>query len=157
MIAFVVGQLFINYKHGVVASPLFHYGMYSEVMKTHNSYGVFEVVANGKVLAGKDFTPQQWDKILVPLRYYAQLNNVSNKLFYTDIKRLMNAAHLAPNEQQYAQECDAGKFMAWYKPYLSKIVNRPVENLNVRYRLYAYKEKRLAPTDSLLTLSQLCP
>ena len=33
MLGFIAGQLFINYKHGVVCSPFYHYGMYSEVMK----------------------------------------------------------------------------------------------------------------------------
>ncbi len=89
MIIFIAGQLFINYKHGLVASPFYHYGMYSEVMKVQAEYNVFEVTVNGRTLKGENFSAVQWDKIILPLVYFKNVSR-SNDLYYTTIKRLMN-------------------------------------------------------------------
>jgi hypothetical protein len=155
-VAFITGQLFINYKHGMVASPFLHYGMYSEVMKVKHTYGVFEVMVNGKPLQGKDYSAQQWDKIILPLRYYANIKAVSNKLYYTDIKRLMAAVKLSPVEQRYVQQCNAQQFQQWYKRYVQDVINTPVKQLDIRYHIYHSNDHQLQPTDTLLTITDLC-
>jgi hypothetical protein len=155
-VAFIIGQLFINFKHGMVASPFLHYGMYSEPMKVNDSYGVFEVYVDGKMLQGKDFSPQQWDKIIVPLRYFANLKHRSNELYYTDIQRLMKAVKLAPDQQHYLQQCNAEEFRQWYIRYLETVIDKPIHQLDTRYRIYRYNNTSLQPTDAILSLEQLC-
>src|SRR4051812_31223866 len=93
MVFFIAMQLFINYKHGVVLSPFYHYGMYSGVMNTNDSYTIFAVGLNGKQLRGQDFSSQQWDQIMLPLQYYSAINK-SNELYEADIKRLLEKMHL---------------------------------------------------------------
>jgi hypothetical protein len=156
MIVFIIGQLFINYKRGMVFSPFYHYGMYSEVMKEKNTYGVFEIEVNGKKLQAQNFTPQQWDKIVVPLSYYASINSKSNALYFTDIKRLMQALHIPANEVNYIQGCDSQRFTIWYQLYLTEILNEKVNTVEITYHVYQYKSGSLQPTDSILPISQLC-
>ena len=40
MLFFIVMQLFVFYKHGMVFSPWYNYGMYSEVIKPQKEYAV---------------------------------------------------------------------------------------------------------------------
>jgi hypothetical protein len=156
MIAFIIGQLFINYKHGMVFSPFYHYGMYSEVMKEKDNYAVFEIEVNGKKLLAQNFTIQQWDKIILPLNYYSSINTKSNALDYSDIKRLMNAIHIDANESKYIQTCNSKKFENWYQLYLGNLLNKKIDNLQIQYHIYQYKSGTLQPTDSILLLSQTC-
>jgi hypothetical protein len=156
MITFIIGQLFTNYKHGMVFSPFYHYGMYSEVMKEKDTYGVFEIEANGKKLAAQNFTVQQWDEIILPLNYYSSIRTKSNALYNSDIKRLMNSIHLNSNEDDYIQCCNSDGFESWYQLYLSNVLNEKINSLVIIYHLYQYKSRSLQPTGSILSLSQLC-
>lgn len=154
-VGFALLQLFINFKHGMVASPFLHYGMYSQAMKIKDSYDVVEVIVDGKMLEGKDFSPQQWDKITLPVHYFAQLNK-SNNLFDTDIQRLMHTAHLSTNKNNYVQPCNTNGFQKWYSAYLQNVLGKTIHQVDVRYRTYKFQHNRLAPTDSMLSLAQLC-
>ncbi len=156
MTLFVLGQLFINYKHGVVASPFLHYAMYSDVIKVNTNYPVFEVTVNGKLLQGKGYRPQQWDKILLPLYYFKNINALSNKMYHSDIKRLMTAAHLSPNDARFIQQCHAEQFTEWYISYLQTIINQQVNILDIRYHTYHFNGQLLTPTDTSFLFSQLC-
>ena len=49
MIIFIISQLYVGYKHGMVVSPFYNYGMYSEVFKIKDSYEIWEVEVNNKV------------------------------------------------------------------------------------------------------------
>ncbi len=157
MVLFAAGQLFINYKHGVVFSPFYHYGMYSDVIKVYEHYGVFEVKANGELLAGKDYSPQQWDKIITPLYYYKNIRENSNKMYENDIERLMKALHLSPDEKHYVQTCDEASFISWYKRNLENITGKTIQDVHVKFRTYSYSNAVLQPTDTVYSLNQLCP
>ena len=67
IIIFIAGQLFINYKRGLVFSPFYHYGMYSSIIKPATQYNIPEVFVDGERLAAKDFSPQEWDNIMQPV------------------------------------------------------------------------------------------
>lgn len=63
MLFFAIVQLFCFYKRGMVFSPWFNYGMYSEVIKPDSIYSVNKVFADGSLLQGNKYSPQEWDKI----------------------------------------------------------------------------------------------
>lgn len=152
---FVTAQLYINYKRGVVATPFYHYGMYSEVMKIENEYPVFEIEVNGQRLQAKDYTAQQWDKIILPLTYYTTINK-SNTLYHTDIKRLLDKIHFSSNEHHFLQACDVNGLTTWYRLYLQNILKQKVLGLDIKRRNYKYKQGHLIPDDTIFTLAQAC-
>lgn len=155
MIMFIIGQLFINYKRGMVISPFYHYGMYSEVMKQMPSYAVFEVKVDNMLLHGKDFTPQQWDKIILPLKYFHSLDSM-NSLYQKDVKRLMLIFNIKTDDAKFIRPCDAASFSQYYTPYLKNILNKQIDSVEVSYRKYLHTGGELKPTDEVYTLSQLC-
>lgn len=155
MILFIAGQLFINYKHGVVFTPFFHYGMYSEVMKVNTDFAVWEVEVNNKKLQTADFSIQDWDKIVLPLQYYAGIGK-SNAVYLADTKRLLNNIGIAADDQKFLNACDASSFQKWYKGYLQKIIGIEINSISIHSRTYQANNNKLVPTDRDTLLAQLC-
>lgn len=139
----------------MVVSPFYHYGMYSEVMNVKTNYPVLEVEVNSHMLMAKDFSPQQWDKIVMPLNYYAGINK-SNALYNTDIKRLISKFHVAADGSKFLQNCDSNNFIKWYSSYLESMINQKVDALNIHWRNYQFKSGLLQATNSIIPLAQAC-
>jgi len=154
-IVFAAGQLFINIKRGMVLSPFYHYGMYSEVIRVKPSYQVFQVVVNGIPLQGSHFTPWQWDRILWPVVYYSQVNK-SNALYTTDVKRLLQSIHLQPEDKHFLAACNYTQFEGWYKNFLSRLTNQQVSTIEVNLRQHSLVTSKLQPGTPTLSLQDLC-
>lgn len=155
IIFFITGQLFINYKHGLVISPFYHYGMFSDVFTPINTYEIIKVEQNGKILRGQDFSAQEWDKIILPVVYFANINS-SNSLFNTDIKRLVAQLHLSAAEKNFLLKCNYQEFENWYKNYLRQVTNQQTTSLHIYFHQYRYALNTLVATDSVTLLSQKC-
>jgi hypothetical protein len=155
MILFIVLQLFINFKRGVVMSPFYHFGMYSEVMPVKPTYPVMEVFVDGKMLQGKNFSQQQWDKILLPPLYFINLQSKSNALYHQDIERLLAKIEIQPNQQFFIASCDYNRFMSWYKPYLQKIIKMNVKQVDIYVKDYQFNNT-LQATANQSHISSLC-
>ena len=155
VIVFILGQLFINVKHGMVFSPFYHYGMYSQVMRPQSEYLVPEIVVDGILLKGNVFTPWAWDKILQPVNYFSAIRP-SNALYKNEVTRLTPAFLLPGKTSNFIQPCDYQSFMEWYKEYLSDILGRPVKTVEIISRKYAFSNGKLEPTPITFTLSSQC-
>lgn len=155
VILFICGQLFVILIWGIVVTPFYNYGMFSEVIDVKKDYQVFEVNANGKMLRGEDYSPQEWDKIMLPLQFYAGIKQ-SNKLYITDVKRLLNKFHLSSNDADFLISCNYLEFEKWYKNYLENVIHKKIDSVAVNYRSYKYQLNKLEATASFIPLSQLC-
>lgn len=155
MVVFVAGQLFISYKHGMIVSPFYNYGMYSEAFKVNDSYQTYELIQNGQMLRGQDFSPQQWDKIFLPVQYYANINR-NNDLYEQEVKRLMNKVGIVTSHREFIQQCNYAQFTSWYRSYLTDVTNHETVDLTINFRKYNFTSGRLVPTDSIIPLSSLC-
>jgi hypothetical protein len=151
----ICSQLFVILIWGIEISPFYNYGMYSEVMTVKNSYPVFEIVQNGKKLRGQDFTPERWDKIILPVQYFTDIHK-SNQLYETDIKRLLGKFHISANEKNFLSTCNYQQFEDWYKSYLSDVTNEKTQSLSVNYSTYLVQSNHLIASNAFLPLSQLC-
>lgn len=154
-ILFASTQLFINFKRGLVATPFYHFGMYSHPLYVEKEYKVWEIIANNKVIRMSNYTPQQCDRILSPLEYLSNIKK-SNNLYETDIKRLLDKFKISTNDKDFIQQCNYSDFEQWYKGYLSKIEGRPITTLSVTKRSYILKDSHLQPTENSASLSSLC-
>lgn len=132
MLLFIVCQLFINFKRGIVISPFYHYGMYSEVMKPKDSYDVFGIVADGETLPAKNFSAQQWDKIMQPIIYYSR-HKEWNMDMYNQVHRLTGIS----DTSKYISNVQKKDFFDWYRRYLSYILKKEVRSLTVQQKTYS--------------------
>jgi hypothetical protein len=155
MVIFILGQLFINFKRGMVISPFYHYGMYSEVMKPKPLYGVYEVRANNELLQSKNFSPQKWDKIILPIKYFHSLDSMSS-LYEKDVKRLMLSLGIRTDVTKFTRRCDAHTFSKSYRSYLQNVLNKTIGSVNISVRNYAFTGTELQPTEQVYSLEQLC-
>jgi hypothetical protein len=131
VVIFIICQLFINFKHGMVFSPFYHYGMYSEVMKPQQQYHVFGVIVDGEELKAKDFTPQQWDKIIQPVVYYSR-HQQWNRDMFAQVHRLVGINDSA----KYFNRLTKNDFNFWYRQYLSQIVGRDITSFSIQLKTY---------------------
>jgi len=130
IVMFIVSQLFINYKRGVVFSPFYHYGMYSSIMRPQPTYDVTEIEVNGKILQTKDFSPQQWDKIMLPVSMNDSQQRWNSSLYNTLIQRL---AH-AKDSSAYVNNYSAAQFQQWYSSYLETILGIKINSVNISHK-----------------------
>jgi hypothetical protein len=129
--AFALGQVLINLKHGMVFSPFYHYGMYSEVMKPRESYPVYEIVVNEQSLRAKDFTPQRWDKIVQPVQFFAR-HQEWNGYIFSEMNRLSGISDTA----RYFNHTTKREFYRWYERYLATELGTRVHSLNIQLKNY---------------------
>lgn len=132
VVLFIAGQLFINFKRGVVFSPFYHYGMYSEKVNLTDSIAIAEIIINNKPLKPFDFSAQEWDKLVLPIYFNSTVATHNNDLYRMDIERLLKKIGLQPKEQDYIMAWhDSIGFIKWYKPYAEKIIGEKIKDIHI--------------------------
>jgi hypothetical protein len=131
ILLFIFCQLFINFKKGMVVSPFYHYGMYSEVMKPKENYPFFKIAADGEVLKTKDFSAQQWDKIMQPVICYSR-HKEWNVAMFSEVQRITGIS----DTLKYISNVQKKDFFDWYTGYLSHILGKEVRSLTVQQKNY---------------------
>lgn len=133
-IFFVFAQLFINYKRGVVCTPFYHYGMYSEVITPKNSYSIPEIFVDHQLLSAKDFTPQMWDNITQPIVLFYQSQIENNLIWQQDIHRLLPFTDSA----KFANTLNEAGFKLWYGQHLEHLLNRQIDSVQIAFTNYFF-------------------
>jgi len=127
IIIFIAGQLFINYKRGLVFSPFYHYGMYSSIIKPATQYNITEVFVDSERLAAKDFSPQEWDNIMQPVIKFDEQKKWNDELWQTNIKRLLPFADAAKFNNNITKE----EFDQWYQSHLQNLLDRKINKIDM--------------------------
>ena len=131
VLIFALCQIFINYKQGIVITPLYHYGMYSKKVESIDSIELYAVKINGKVLQPFQFSAQEWDKLMLPVHQYCKIEKHNNDLFSKDIKRILNRLYLTADTSNFIVRKQPETFLNWYKNYASTIISAPITNLEI--------------------------
>lgn len=147
MVVFVLLQLYINYKHGMVISPFYHYGMYSEPMPVEPAYQSYLITVNGQTLQGKNFTAQQWDKIYQPIIYYHNIDS-SNRLYTQQVMRIMDKVNTKVKPDRFLQSVAAGRFCQWYTKYLESVLQKKINQISIEEIHLTFSSGHLHATDS---------
>jgi hypothetical protein len=155
VVLFMMCQLFINFKRGLVVSPFYHFGMYSHVMKPAVKYEAFEVVINGARLQGKNFTPWQWDKINQPLAYFYSVP-ANNAFFKNEVQRLTAKAGVLLDSSHFILTCSYPRFIDWYKDYLGRLLSVTISQIEINIRYYTYNRQHLQSNQTFHSLSEVC-
>lgn len=144
MLFFVIAQLVVNLKKGMVFSPFFHYGMYSAPEDALRVYDVNVVTLNGDTLRGKNFSPQQWDRIHFTLQ--AVLASSCDSSFYSSqVERLYAKTKLLPlpNLKNFVNPGTQMEKLNRYKKWLGKQLGKPDALIDVKQAAYRYQKSRL--------------
>jgi hypothetical protein len=147
-VLFIIGQLFINYKRGVVFSPLYHYGMFSEVINPQRNYTVTEIFVDEKLLRTKDFSPYQWDKIALPVNMFYTQQQWNSTIWQRDIHRLLRIT----DSSKYLNNITEASFKEWYKNYLQTILHQTISTIKIQFTNYEFDGKELKAVSKLSNL-----
>ncbi|MES2773729.1 MAG: hypothetical protein V4722_06070 [Bacteroidota bacterium] len=121
MLFFVLVQLFCFYKGGMVFSPWYNYGMFSERIEMKPQYPVNRVDG----LRGKDYTPQTWDKIHYTLQQI-QDQGKNDSLYENEVKRIFSKMHLPVAKKNKFISLTADENAApWYREYILSTLGIP--------------------------------
>lgn len=134
IIVFIAGQLFINYKRGVVFSPFYHYGMYSAIIKPDTLYNIPEVYVDGDRLAVKNFSPQEWDNIMQPVIKMNEQQKWNNQIWQTDIHRLLPFAEASKFTNSITKE----EFDQWYLLHLQNLLDKKINKVKINFSDYNF-------------------
>lgn len=152
MLFFIAMQLFCFYKGGMVFSPWYNYGMYSEVIKPLPEYALYKVYADGELMAGDQYSPQQWDNIHYKL-VQADATACNRNFYEKEISRLYKKFHLPlPDTSLYINT--HRKPVAIRQLYPNRLAHSFSKHyIEVFPALYKWNGERLIETDSLKTIS----
>jgi hypothetical protein len=151
MLFFVCVQLFCFYKKGMVFSPWYNYGMYSEVMNPKEVYTVTKVYADSQLLKGNNFSPQAWDRIHYNL-HLATAAACNDHFYEKEIKRIAQKFHVpTPGKWNYVNhKYESSQIFQFNKRILSQRLNH--NNIEVYPLEYSWNGKSLVFKDSLYIL-----
>jgi hypothetical protein len=127
-----VFQLINNARQDVAFSPVYAYGMYSEAILPQKEYIVPEIVVNDRRLQTKDFTSQQWDKIILPVVLYSKQQRWNRYIFDNYVHRLLHIS----DSSFYVNNFSQTQFSKWYMQYLETILHNHVSTLSINFSEY---------------------
>ena len=117
VLLFAAGQLFINYKNGVMCSPFFNYDMYSHVSLPHRQYRVVEVRIDNRLLQTKDFSANEWDNLIQPVVFFEKQENWNRYIFQTETQKFLPIHDSLP----YINGVTENTFKSWYAKQVNLI------------------------------------
>ena len=152
MLFFIAGQLFVFYRAGMVFSPWYNYGMYSAVIKPQKEYALYNVYADGKIMAGNEYTPQQWDRIHFNL-VQADAAACNSNFYEKEINRLFNKFHLpTPGVHYYTNNLLTPEAIKQQYPIrLAKYFDK--QHIEIKPMLYKWNGDMLVAKDSLKVIN----
>ncbi|HWB25212.1 MAG TPA: hypothetical protein VG738_07020 [Chitinophagaceae bacterium] len=131
---FIIIQLAMDIRQDIMLSPVYHYGMYSEVIEPENEYTVNEIAVNGIILQTKDFSPYQWDKISFPVKLFQNQQSWDSFVWNTEVKRLLKLSDSA----KYINAITQQEFNEWYRNYLSIMLHTKIDSVNIKPVTYMF-------------------
>lgn len=131
---FIIVQLAMDVRHDIALSPVYHYGMYSEIIAPQAKYVLPVITVNGRMLRARDFTPQQWDKIFFTIELFHKQQAWNSSQWNTDIKRLLHVT----DSCKYINNTSEAQFNEWYKNYLQTILHKNVDSVRVDFAEYGF-------------------
>ena len=136
-IIYFISFLFINFKSGLIVSPIMQYGMYSSISKMSDTISINRVYVNDTILDFSQLSMADRDIINVSLdNFYGE--KIYNRNVYTTIKRVTKADKIM-KEKVYLNSITDQVFYNRYQTLLEKILNRKIHNIKILKQKYVWK------------------
>ncbi len=151
-VAYLLAFLFINYKWGMIATPVLQFGMYSGPHHLTDTISVYRVIVNDRAIDPSQFSAGQNDFIETYLGLYPaykENNRLVNETFNKYLNFLPGAG--MPAEKFVPDE----DFTKWFTQKMQAMVAGPIETLRATRQDFLWAGKRLVPIDSASKLDFL--
>lgn len=158
IIGFLLAYIYINFKWGVVATPILQFGMYSTPFYVNDTVEVYVVEANGKIINGSQLSFVERDIVQLFLYNYERQEAVNQNAYYTMHKYFeMAGLGRLMDYNRYNNHISDIEFTKWYKQKLEKIIHEPVHTLAVYKQNYIWHQNSFQTSDSPVKLTFIVP
>ncbi len=132
LLLFVFAFIYINYKWGAAATPVYQYGMFSSKFYIKDTQIVFKIYVDDRLLDVTKFPFAKRDMLFVSLENYSKQKNV-NEAVYGVMKKVPGKIGLTGLMKPgvYANSLNDEAFVKWYRRLLEKVTGKPITKLEV--------------------------
>lgn len=144
---FIISMAFINYKWGVVATPIQQYGMYSQRQYFSDTQKVYQLYVNGQKLNLSDFSLVERDMMQIPIDYFGRQEYINSQAFIT-MRSVFAKLKLDGllQEKNFVNNTSNLQFYTWFKELVQKNIGNPVAQLEVFEEHYIWNKTKLELT-----------
>ena len=149
LLLFVLLMIFLNYKHGAVATPIFQYGMYASRINRTDTQKVFHLKINGQLLDLSKYSFVERDIIQDYLLKY-KWQAVTNPAVFFTIKNALTKIGVGKfmHQSSYTNNITDTEFTHWYKNLVQQIIGYSIYSLEVYEQKYTWQTDSLKPASS---------
>lgn len=127
-VGWILAFVFLNVKWGMVASPVYQYGMFSKPMSIEEPQPAYRIVVNGEMLNTVHYSFAQRDVLYVSLDKFRWQSEQNRKVFQALKKFLPTAVE---QRATYTNTINHQQFSDWYRERVSEITGLRVQSLEV--------------------------
>ncbi len=157
-VAFILAFLFINYKWGVVATPILQFGMFSSKSFFKDTQTLYWIEANNKIIDCAKISQEERDVLQYYPEYYEKQEKL-NHAAYSVFKKFVNIASTNSliAKVKFTNNLNDSIFSVWYKGKVEKIINEPVINLAIFKQHFTIIENKMTSIDNPQKVSYIVP
>ena len=137
-VGFVCAFLFLNYKWGMVATPIYQYGMFSGQQDLKDSFSLLQVHINGAPVNMSKYHFVEKDYMLVmPKKYLsaAVQNEQVQATMHSFFAKFGWGSSVRTTSDTVA---DTTIFMKWYQQQLEKFMPTPIRTIQITQQQYLW-------------------
>jgi len=155
---FVLAFVVINYKWGLVATPVLQYGMFGGVFHSKDTQDVYIVEANHKFINNGKISFTNRDIIQVYIDNYQRYKEL-NWSAYNTMKKYIGYTGLSSfmTTDKFTPVISDTTFTNWYRSKMEAITGEPITSLNVYLQHYVWQDTVLAAIDAPSKLTCIVP
>lgn len=147
--SFIIAFIFLNYKWGLVATPIYQFGMFSGIETIKTQTNAYSVYVNNQLLNLNNYTAPELDLILIPARQYLLQKSNNESVYYT-FKNVFSKVGISGllKEKNFRNDITTRAFSDWYKSEIGKQLYFKVESVKITSRNYFFINGQFFAADS---------
>lgn len=118
----------INVKWGMVASPVYQYGMFSSVHALSDTQSAYRLIVNNKILDPSSLSFAERDVLFVSLERY-ESQDANNKKVSQSLSKFL--PQITDTDKRFYNSIADEAFAQWYRDKVAAITSESVDMLEV--------------------------
>jgi len=141
---FVITYLYINYKQGIIVSPIYEYGMYSAYSHLHDTLTAYHIYVNDKIVDPAILNLAERDLVFIsPISFYTQAEQ--NNANFSTLYKVFNKMHFGKimvksNFENNILQID---FLNWYRKLLQQVLSITINRFAIYKQSYIYQDNNI--------------
>ena len=148
--------IFLNVKHGIVATPVMQYGMFSSMQNSTDTQSVYEYYLNKEKILLNNYSFTERDILLTSLHDYLNHRD-NNKAVFSSFNNVIQKVkiNVTESEQLFYNHTNDTIFTNWYKDKLAAITNKKIKLLDIYIQKYIWKGDEFLKVDTAQKIKEI--